>query len=309
MIIESIPPGTKIKTPIGRLTLERSELHRYPSGKFFVTRQYQDLIPAIARSMHQRITNGLDVVACIQGAEGSGKSNLAYQICKAFDPNFDMSQQYIYSIDDLRKKIAEGDDRHNVFWLDEGSNIANNRNWQTQDNKDIVELLEMMRSRQWVLIFCIPLMSRLDVYIRENRLTYLLTCKPFKFGNKTYSRGIFELEAKTTTGIWRYVGAGTYEKIPDGEKERYEEIKLASQQKRLEKFVERGEKPGAKYQAKYRESQNKMNLAIYRLTRDMSPRQKKAIGEAFGLDSTSLNYAIHKGKQLAEGQQNDEDQG
>lgn len=306
MIVKSLPPGTIVKTPIGKLELERSQMHRYPSGKFFITRQYHGLIEAIAKSMHQRIKDGLDAVVCIQGAEGSGKSNLAYQLCKAYDPNFDMSQQYIYSIDDLRRKLAEGDDQHNVFWLDEGSNIANNRNWQTQDNKDIVELLEMMRSRQWVLIFCIPLVDRLDVYIRENRLSYLLTCKPFIFGNRTFSRGIFELDAKTKNGIWRYVGAGSYDKIPEGEKERYEEIKLASQQRRLEKFIERGEKPGAKYQAKYRESQNRMNLAIYKLSENASPRQRKEIAAAFGLNDNMFRQAIFQGKKLAEGTANDE---
>lgn len=268
------------------------------------------MIPALVRAMRRNISDNLDVVLAIQGAEGSGKSNLAYQICKAYDPNFDIASQYVYSVNDLRQKLKEGDDRHKVFWLDEGSNIANNRNWQTQDNKDIVELLEMMRSRQWILVFCIPTIERLDVYIREYRLRYVLTCKHFKFQGISYPRGLFEVYAKNSLGKIQYVGVGSYNRIPEGDKEIYEQIKLASQQQRLQKFMDNEDKnPGAKYKAKYEDSQNRQNRAIYLLTKDQQKYIVEEIARAYGMNpqDNAFKKAKMNGKKLVEAE--NEDQG
>lgn len=282
---------TKV-TQIGEMRIKEPAVIRYPSGKVWITNLYEDTTGALAAYMRKHVQKGYDNLCVIWGGEGSGKSNFAYALCKAVDPDFDIEDQYIYSVSDLKEKLSRGDDFHKIFWLDEGSNIANNRDWNTQDNKDIVELLEMMRSRGWTLIMCIPKWERLDLYIRESRMRYLVHCAPMTFKKNGYrDRGYYELRIREeATGVMRTVGYGEYDRMPPEAKETYERIKLQSQQKKITEIVDR--KKGGAYKAKYEEGQRRISEAARKLwqTRRYSAAE---MVELFGFkNETAFRHAV-----------------
>ena len=264
-VIEPDAVGAVRMTPIGTMTIEDSHIIQYPGGKVFVRYLYADLTKRLAKNMHNNVDRDYDNVIVIQGPEGSGKSSLAWQICHEYDPDFDVRTQYVYSLDDLKKKLTNGDDRHAVWWLDEASNVANNREWASQGNRDLVALLEMMRSRGWTLVMCIPRVERLDIYIRQYRIRYLLTCGRMTFdlgGPK--ERGYYEAR-KIIDDRMRLIGYGSYGPIPLEQDEAYRAIKLRSQQDKIREVTEGHTGPGAKYKKTYERSRSQMGAAMLTL--------------------------------------------
>ena len=226
---------------MGPLTIDDSRLLRYPSGKVFIRYHYADLTGEWAADMHRNVEQQFDNVVVIHGPEGSGKSNLAYQICKAYDPDFDVASQYVYNYEDFIRKISgDGDKSRSVYWMDEASNMANNRDWNTDSNKSIVNILEMFRSRGWTLVMCIPHAERLDKYIRENRIRYLAKCEPMDFdlgGHR--DRGYYELRKRDIYGKLKHVGYGSYEPMDADVKQVYERIKLEAQDAKIRELADK----------------------------------------------------------------------
>lgn len=283
-------PGTEVGTHLGRLaTVEDVQVIRYPSGKIFIRYLFSDLMELLIDDMKKNIRNNFDNVVVVCGAEGSGKSNLAWQVCHAFNPTFDLTTNYIYSSEDFRDKLKEGSDLKSTFWMDEGSNIANNRDWQSLGNKDFISILEMMRSRGWTLVFCIPSFERLDVYIREHRIRYLLECKPMRFNSDEtqVERGYFELKKKTDLGFVT-IGCGRYDPIPPDVKKTYEQIKLEAQEKKIEAVTSR-EEPGSKYKKKYEEKAKEMDAVMLQLW-DSKTCKREELMTMFGIVSEQVFY-------------------
>lgn len=291
MRIETEGAGDTKATQIGKMTIKEPMVIRYPSGKIWVSYLFDNTTQHFADYMHQHVQKGYDNLCVIWGGEGSGKSNLAYALCKAFDPDFKIEDQYVYSVDDLKAKLDEGNDMHQIFWLDEGSNIANNREWSSQDSRDIISLLEMMRSRGWTLVMCIPSWERLDIYIRENRMRYLVHCEPMSFPIAGYKeRGYYEIRIRENTGKMRTVGYGEYDVMPDDDKAIYETIKLQSQQKKITEIVDR--KKGGTYKAKFEEGQRRLASAASKIwaTGQYSARE---MADMFGYkDVNAFRHAI-----------------
>ena len=247
--------GESRNTRIGEMKVIDRTMVRHRNGKIFIRYLYEGMLEKLAEDMRKNIVDDKDNVIIVEGPERSGKSNMAYWGCKTFDPDFDMRMNYIYDFDKFVEIIADRDIRNETFWLDEMSNLANNRDWNSTDNKPLVEFFEMMGSKQINFFGCIPHHERLDVYIRENRIRYLITCQPFAFDIRgLVRRGIFELQKIDDYGKLQHVGYGTYPKIPDEDKEIYESIKFESQQKKIEEIVARGkDKNGSKYKKMYEE--------------------------------------------------------
>ena len=303
MRIQIADEGETWKTDIGEAHIEDMNVVRWKqSGKVFVQYLLSDLIDVLAKDMHRNIRDGYDNVVVVEGPEGSGKSNLAYAICKAYDPDFDVSAQYVYNTDAFKEKLQSGNDRHSVFWMDEGSNIANNRDWNTVDNKDLIGLLETCRSRGWTIVMCIPTHERLDVYIREHRIRYLLRCGPMKFEKNGFrDRGYFELRKKAPWGKLETIGYGTFDKMPEDVKPTYEAIKTDSQNKLIDKVIN-PEMPGEKYKAKYEELSKRTDEIMLRLY-EAKTCDKDALMQLFGINSErTFENKIYRARRRANGE-------
>jgi len=307
MIINTDEIGARRRTDIGDMEIADTQIIQYRrAGKIFVRYLYAGILERLAEDMRDNIRGGYDNVIVVEGPEGSGKSNFAYQICQAVDPKFDLEEQYVYSFDDLREKLRQGDDHGTVFWLDEASNVANNREWQSQDNRSMISLLEMMRSRGWTLVMCIPHHERLDVYIRDYRIRYLIKCEPMSFAHAGHrDRGFFELKKRTPYGTMKLIGYGEYDPIPDGPKETYERLKLQSQSKKIA-AVTSDDKPGAKFKRMYEGERAKIQDVALRLHEmGMADREMMSL---LGVDSYStLHNLYYRARKRREGKADGED--
>lgn len=287
------PVGATYQTPIGDCTIADYKIYTYSSGRIYIRRLFSDLMDKLVERMHSNVSQDYDNVLVIQGAEGSGKSSLAYAICKAYDPSFDLREQYVYSVEDLKKRLAAGDLERSVWWLDEGSNVANNREWQSQSNRDIVALLEMMRSKGWTLILCIPRVERLDLYIREFRLRYLLTCEPCEFYGKKAKRGYYSLETRSDTGRMVMCGYGAYDPIPAEDAAIYRKIKLDAQAAKIQEITDRPQ-AGEGYKKKYENERRAFHAALWRCKdAGMSRAEMMRI---FDLTDRQLSVELNKAK-------------
>lgn len=230
-------PNPAVPQGIQLTVADRRIIYR-PGEKSFVRYLYDGLLDAVVHTMQNNIARDYDNLIVITGKEGSGKSNLAYELCKRFDPDFTLEEGYVYEYDNFMTKLQDliesGADRGKVFWMDEATNIASNREWMHKENKKFIQLLEMMRSRGWTLVLCIPSIERLDVYIREHRVRMnLITEETYWDGDQRTTRGYFELRIpkQTIHGMVGYksVGYGRFPKMEPDEKKAYEAIKMRNQ--------------------------------------------------------------------------------
>ena len=281
MIVKTSEIGDMRITPIGPLRVQDKHFQLYKNGRFFTQYLYENLLANLIRHMHSNIENDFDNIVVVDGIEGVGKSSWtwvaaeAYQAFKhiqsgeSISPDqrfFDFEKQLTYGPENLREKLANGDDKHSVFWLDEAYDLANKRNWQTETNKTMVANLVKMRSRHWTLFMDVPRMEDLDLYIREHRSRYWITCEyGMTFDNMGYvPRGIFHLRVRDRkSGRWVECGYGTYPDMPSDVQKIYKQYKERSQEKDLQDTGK--ESPGAKYKGKYENERKRLAKTVQML--------------------------------------------
>lgn len=295
IILESV--GDIRHTEIGDLPVADVRIVRHRSGKIYIRYLIDNLIEYLAEDMRRNITTKYDNFVVIDGPEGSGKSNIAYALAKAYCPEFSIAENYLYSMTDLVNRITDGGDIGQTFWLDEITNIANKRQWATAENKLFIELLEMCRSRKWSIISCIPRFDRLDQYIREHRAKYWIHCEPMTFDRYGHKdRGYFQLKKRDKFGVFHMIGYGMYDAMPAEVSEEYENVKLNSQNTKIREAVEGPEKPGAKYKSLYEGERRNIQDAIWNLKKSGKLTEIE-IAEAFGINKKAFRNAIDKARE------------
>lgn len=295
--------GETWKTPIGEFEVADYQIFAHRNGKIFIRYLLKDLLDEIAADMRKNVRDDYDNVVIVDGGEGSGKSNLMYQLLVRYDPSFDMERGYTYDADAFRAKIREGGDLGRTFWMDEGSIIANNRDWNSTNNKSFVKVLETCRSRHYTLGICIPAFERLDVYIREHRVRYLLHCEPMTFSEGGMKpRGYCEVRKRNdVTGQLELIGYAEYSKMPEDVAAKYKELKVSSQTKLFEDLYgeDADDSPGAKYKKKYEQGEAKLDTAMLRLYD--SGVGLEELQEMFGIESKkTLQNRLSKARKRGE---------
>lgn len=264
MRIEIAGPGETINTPIGVGLIEDYEIMPWRS-KPYVRYLYSNLMDLLVEDMRRNIADHYDNLAVVEGGEGSGKSNFTLQLLRSFYPDFDIEKSYMYDMDDWKNKLRQGDDVGGAFWMDEGSNMANNREWATEDSRNVVAMLEMMRSRGWTMVWDIPTHQRLDIYIREHRMRYLIQCAPMEFELGGYKRrGYWELKKRSDYGNMITIGYGKFDPMSEADSVVYERIKRQSQNTKIREVVD-DKSPGAKYKAMYEKTSMERDDILFKL--------------------------------------------
>lgn len=283
MIVKTSEIGDYRPTPLGALQVADKHFKYYAnSRKFYTQYLYGDLLVKLIRHMHNNIEDDFDNIVVVDGIEGSGKSSFTWSAAEVYQAYkhvqagetvapgqrfFDFEKQLTYTADELRDKLRNGDDKHSVFWLDEAYDIANKREWQSEKNQIMVKNLVKMRSRHWTLFMDVPRLEDMDVYIREHRARYWITCEyGMQFDNLGYvPRGIFHLRVRDRkTGRWVDSGYGQYPDMPSDVKKVYRQYKEASQDKDLQESAEK-ESPGAKYKSKYENERKRLAKTVQML--------------------------------------------
>lgn len=294
-IVKAKSPGETIRTKIGELTIQDSKVVPHGDRRPFVRYLMQGMLEAVVADMRTRLDRKLDNVVLIEGGEGSGKSNLAWWICRMIDPRFDISRNLIYSLDQLEARLETLDDRRQVFWLDELFDIASTRSWNSVETRRFVSLLVKCRSRQWTVVMCIPRSKDSDEYLKNHRAVYWFMCAAFEFEHAGYlERGFFELQKKTDTGRLQHVGYGRYRAIPEADLVEYEAYKERYQDRDLSS---RGgkESAGAKYKRKYEAMARRSAVAVLMLRDAGVPRDE--ICSALGISQDSYYKMCKKARE------------
>lgn len=218
------------------------------SGKMYCRYLYDRLADCLVSEMHCNVASHYDNIVAVGGKEGKGKSHYCYYIAKLYDPTFTLERGYIYDAYAFVDAITSGQDRGSVFWMDEATNIANNRDWNKEENKMFVQILEMARARNWVLLMAIPLLDRLDIYLRDFRIRYWVTVEELGWdvNDRHVHRGYWYLKKASDSNDGKpiKVGWGKFPPMPpDVEKDYNENYKLPAM---ANKFQEIKEKMDAK---------------------------------------------------------------
>lgn len=243
---EPKPGGTRVYNKYLKTYLHA--LDDYRGGDYAI---YSDLIPVLARILKNRIKRKYQNVVCIVGETGTGKSTVALNLIYALEPDWDITENYVYSAQDMAKKLKHRARASKITLYDEGSVALNSMNSVRRDNNDQVVLLDTCRSLGFTTIICIPSINDLNKRIRDHLIDYVLVCnkKPLKKGLE--SRGYVELykpqrETWAKSTYYQLCGAGTYKQITGTKAEIYDEIKYQHQIGYISKFIENhGEQEGA----------------------------------------------------------------
>lgn len=298
--------GETRKTPVGEAKILDYNFIQHDSGKYYTQYLYEDLMDLLVKDMHANVRKDYDNVVLITGGEGSGKSGCMYHLLQLYKGDWndetDIKASYTYNMDFMRQRFQSKDFGNGIFWMDETTQIASNRDWQSQDNKDIVSILETFRSKKFLFGGCAPKLERVDVYLRDFRMRYHIHVQPMAFKSTGYMpRGIFELEKRDPqSGEMRACGYGLYPDMPDAAKAIYLPLKEECQEALREKIATGGK--GNRYKAMYESERVKNNEIMLKLhTLQLLPDDQ--IMEWFGYDNRkSYDNTLYKTRQRVKGE-------
>ena len=137
------------------------QLKRRVSGKVRVlTTKGQKIIPS-----------NLDAWIVIQGPEGSGKSNLAFQIARSLTKDFSF-QRNMLAIPDASEVQRMSDElpKYEPIILDEAITALYKRDFGAQKQKELIKFANICRKRNQYFFMCVPRFYSLDKDIRERVL-------------------------------------------------------------------------------------------------------------------------------------------
>lgn len=273
------------RTPIGDCEILDLNLIDHGNGSYFTRYLLKDLLAKLAEDMHKNVSRDYDNVVLITGGEGSGKSAAMYWLLRTFKGDSwtdeDIRECYTYNMDFMRERMQDEDWGCGMFWMDETTQIASNRDWQSSDNKDFVSMLETFRSKKFLFGGCTPKLERVDVYLRDFRMRYHIHVQPVAFPTTGYMpRGIFELfKRDAQSGEMRHVGYGLYPDMPIEAKQIYLPLKEHCQDELRQRIATGGK--GNKYKFMY-ESEKKKNNEIMLKLHDLKAVDDDLLMDLFG---------------------------
>ena len=202
---------------------------------------YSDAFDIFVKTLVRRIKKNLQNVIIVTGDTGSGKSTWCIQfamaLAKALGVSFDLDNDYMYGSEDLWEKI-QNPDASPISLFDEGSVSLNSMNSRKTGDRDIVVILDTMRSRGLTTIIALPDIRQCNPSIRRIHANYVIECSsvehPFVKG---YDRGFFEVKDKRYSKKkrydpdpwWNVLYTGVFGPLPPDIDEKYQKIKRARQ--------------------------------------------------------------------------------
>lgn len=129
-------------------------------------------VKRIIHNIKKRLNANNDMVACITGPEGSGKSTLGIKLGFAIDKNFSIKKNVIVNPDviKIQEKILRELEPGSVLVIDEGMRTMYKRNFFSEENKFLNELFSICRKKRIFTIICIPNFWDLDQFYKNHRI-------------------------------------------------------------------------------------------------------------------------------------------
>ena len=216
---------------------------------------YSDGLDVFISELRKRIKNEQQNVVIIDGDTGAGKSTLGIQICyglaKQLKVDFTLEKDYIYSLEDLWRKLQDPN-ASPINFMDEGALILSSKNSMSKESKDIVNLFNTMRSRGWSTIICVPNYKQIDKGVRTTHADFRLHCSSNDSCIlKGYGRSIFEVSkairheySKDGDPYWMLIFTGIFKRMPEKIADEYKVVKNDAQRRLVDNMLKKnGEIP------------------------------------------------------------------
>lgn len=204
---------------------------------------YSDMLEKMASLVRRRANNKRQTVIVITGRTGTGKSTCGIQLARLIDPEWNIEEGYVYGANDLRELLKSGKGRRSINLFDEGSVSFNSLKSNARDDRDMVVLLDILRSWEMTTIICIPSFYDLNKRVREHLVDFWIQCPERPIIKGKPARGYFEAYAPSSiewTGktFWNFLGAGKFTPLPRELDETYQQLKYDHQMSQVKQFIE-----------------------------------------------------------------------
>lgn len=212
-----------------------------------------DTIDLFAKELKKRVKERYQNVIVVEGGTGSGKSSAAITLAKAMDPNWSITDNYIYDLDDLRQKLKRaeaGEKVSPISLFDEAVVTLNSRNASRNEDKSVLVLFNTMRSLGWTTILCIPSIFDLNKSLRTTHVDYKVRCpdRPPVRRRGMPKRGFLEFSkakrkefTRDAEPYWYLFAAGIYPPMKKEWDEEYQKLKRAKQSSIIQDFIQGAE--------------------------------------------------------------------
>ena len=225
-----------------------------------------DTMDLFAKELKSRIRNNYQNIIVIEGGTGSGKSTAAIWLAKTMDPNWSITDNYIYSLDDLRNKLEraeKGEKVSPISLFDEAVVSLNSRNSNRTEDRDMVILFNTMRSRGWTTILCVPSIFDLNKAVRSTHVDYKLRCPDKSPIKGVPKRGFLEFSKaqrseykRTNEPYWYLFACGVYKALPPDWDKEYQKLKNEKQDLLLGAFIRKNTEDGEKVKKKKKKNED-----------------------------------------------------
>ena len=211
---------------------------------------YSDTFDQFIKMLADRTKHNQQNVVNIEGNTGSGKSTLAIQMCialaKKLGKDFDLKKDYIYSVDDLWRKLQDPN-ASPVSLIDEAVLVINAKRSQSKDSVDVVNLFNTMRSRGWSTFLCEPTIFQINKEVRCTHIDFNIHCS----SNDDcplpgFGRGIFEVSKavrsrykRDSEPYWLLLTTGVFKELPKKVDLEYQPIKQRAQELLIADMIKR----------------------------------------------------------------------
>lgn len=207
-----------------------------------------DTMDLFAKELKRRVKDNFQNIVVFEGGTGSGKSSAAIRLAKTMDPKWSITDNYIYSLQDLKDKLQRAEDGEKVSPIslfDEAVVSLNSRNSMRTDDKNMLILFNTMRSRGWTTLLCVPSIFDLNKSLRATHVDFKIRC-PDKPLLKGYDRrGFLEFSkakrseySRAGEPYWYLFAAGIFPPLEPAWDAEYQKLKNQKQDDLLSKFIQ-----------------------------------------------------------------------
>jgi len=122
-------------------------------------------IKDLAETIDRMQDNKFDCIIFVTGLRGLGKSTLSYKLASRIKAPFNPERDIAYKRDDVVRLLAKK--KRGVIFADELVNVAFNRDFYEQEQKQLIKALNMYRDSCNVFIGCIPFFATMDTQLQK----------------------------------------------------------------------------------------------------------------------------------------------
>lgn len=130
-----------------------------------------------AKDARAYVRQNNDMVICIDGREGKGKSKLGLKIARDLDTDFTLEKNVLFrpTPETIEERIFQIK-KYGVLMLDEAMDVLYKRSSGTSENIGINKLFARVRKFNRIVILILPDFNDLDIFFRKRRVQVRINC-------------------------------------------------------------------------------------------------------------------------------------